>query len=45
MKPLTNLGIEKLMKDEPNFQGVFAIDTLPKYAIGNGIVNCEKNWR
>lgn len=38
---LTNIDIEKLMKDEPNFKGVFAIDTLPNKAIGCGVINYD----
>jgi hypothetical protein len=42
MKPLKNIDIQKLMKDEPNFQCIFAIDTLPNKVIGNGIINYNK---
>ena len=47
MKPLSNIDIEKQMKNEPIFKGVFAIDTLPYKAsfglsssnvVGNGII-------
>ncbi len=41
-KALTNVDIERIMKGQPNFKGVFAIDILPKKAEGSGIVNYDK---